>query len=67
MIKKTVGGILLLMLVGFLFGREARSYLRVSVSQMRQAIKSELPIEFEWGTGEKRSRKSCRIFANACM
>lgn len=48
MFKKLFGGVLLLMLLGvFAFGRETWSYLRTSVTHVRQAIKAEMPIEFE--------------------
>lgn len=48
MFKKLFSAALILGVAGvFVFGREARSYFKTSVSHVRQAIKAELPIEFE--------------------
>jgi len=48
MFKKLFGGLFVMMLLGvFVFGREAWSYFKTSVTHVRQAIKAEMPIEFE--------------------
>ena len=45
--KLFIGALLLGMLSVFTFGRETWSYFRTSVTHVRQAIKSEVPVEFE--------------------
>ncbi|MCA9094220.1 MAG: hypothetical protein KDA68_12075, partial [Planctomycetaceae bacterium] len=48
MFKKLFLGVVVLGLLGvFTFGRESWSYFRTSVSHVQQAIKAEMPIEFE--------------------
>ena len=48
MFKKLFLGVAVLGLLGvFTFGRESWSYFRTSVSHVQQAIKAEMPIEFE--------------------
>lgn len=48
MFKKLFLGAVVLGLLGvFAFGRETWSYFRTSVTHVRQAIKAEMPIEFE--------------------
>ncbi|MDB5389352.1 MAG: signal peptide-containing protein, partial [Planctomycetaceae bacterium] len=48
MIKKTLVGFVLLALLGtFVFGRDAVSYLRTGCKNVRNAVKSEVPLEFE--------------------
>ena len=48
MLKKGLVGLAVAALVGtFVFGREAVSYVRVGCQNVRNAVKSEVPIEFE--------------------
>jgi phage shock protein A len=48
MIKKTLLGIVALAVVGtFVFGRDAVSYVKTGCKNVRNAVKSEVPLEFE--------------------
>lgn len=48
MIKKAIIGTLALVLVaGFVLGRDAKSYLRTMGNNVREAVKSEIDLEFE--------------------
>lgn len=48
MIKKSLYGLLVVGLLGtFVFGREAISYFRAGCQNVRNAVKAEMPIEFE--------------------
>lgn len=48
MIRKAIGSALAVaMLGGFVFGTDAFSYVRTGAENVRQAVKSEVPIEFE--------------------
>ncbi|MFN0199098.1 MAG: hypothetical protein ACKVT0_20305 [Planctomycetaceae bacterium] len=45
--KLIVGGLLVVASTTFVFGRDVWSYFRTGAGQVRQAIKSEVPLEFE--------------------
>lgn len=48
MIKKTLFGVVAIALLGtFVFGREAASYLRTGCKNVQNAVRSEVPLEFE--------------------
>ena len=48
MLKKGLIGLVLVGVLGvFVVGREARSYLRVGCQNVRNAVKAEVPVEFE--------------------
>lgn len=48
MLKKTLFGLIAVGLLGtFVFGRDAASYLRTGCKNVRNAVKSEVPLEFE--------------------
>lgn len=50
MIKKVILGVVVVFLLGLFFlGRDALSYVRTSVSHVKESVKASVPVEFEIG------------------
>ena len=67
MLKKIViGGLATALAVGFIFGRDASSYVTTTASKVTNSVKGSVPIQFEIDRARKMIPRSTLRFATTC-